>query len=141
MADGALRGTRLGALSYETDENVHLAGRQTVAYDCTCGTTIELPFSLEAEIPAVWECRCGAEALLRGGEWPEKKAVKPQRTHWDMLLERRSIRNSKSCSRSPSRCCAPASMTSGPPTPSPPNQRSTGPGPAARRGARSVGPS
>jgi hypothetical protein len=91
MADGALRGTRLGALSYETDENVHLADRQTVAYDCTCGTTIELPFSLEAEIPAVWECRCGAEALLRGGEWPEKKATKPQRTHWDMLLERRSI--------------------------------------------------
>ncbi len=91
MADGALRGTRLGALSYETDENVRLADRQTVAYDCTCGTSIELPFSLEAEIPAIWECRCGAEALLRGGEWPEKKAQKPQRTHWDMLLERRSI--------------------------------------------------
>jgi hypothetical protein len=91
MADGALRGTRLGALSYETDEGVHLADRQTVFYDCSCGTTIELPFSMEAEIPAVWECRCGAEALLRGGEWPEKKPTKPQRTHWDMLLERRSI--------------------------------------------------
>merc|ERR1712032_28121 len=42
-------------------------------------------------MPAVWECRCGAEALLRGADWPEKKAQKPQRTHWDMLLERRSI--------------------------------------------------
>ena len=31
------------------------------------------------------------EALLRGADWPEKKAQKPQRTHWDMLLERRSI--------------------------------------------------
>ncbi len=91
MADGALRGTRLGTLSYETDEGVRFADRQTVFYDCSCGTTIELPFSMEAEMPAVWECRCGAEALLRGGDWPEKKAQKPQRTHWDMLLERRSI--------------------------------------------------
>ncbi len=91
MADGALRGTRLGTLSYETDEGVRFADRQTVFYDCSCGTTIELPFSMEAEMPAVWECRCGAEALLRGADWPEKKAQKPQRTHWDMLLERRSI--------------------------------------------------
>lgn len=91
MADGALRGTRLGGLSYETDEGVRFAERQAVCYDCSCGTTIELPFSIEAEIPAVWECRCGAEALLRGGQWPEKKPQKPQRTHWDMLLERRSI--------------------------------------------------
>lgn len=91
MADGALRGTRLGALSYETDENVRFADRQMVAYDCSCGNTIELPFSMDAEIPAVWECRCGAEALLRGGVRPEKKPTRPQRTHWDMLLERRSI--------------------------------------------------
>ena len=91
MSDGALRGTRLGTLSYETDENVTLAERQRIYYDCSCGKTIELPFALEAEIPATWQCRCGAEALLRGGEWPERKAVKPVRTHWDMLLERRSI--------------------------------------------------
>ncbi len=91
MSDGALRGTRLGTLSYETDENVTLAERQRVYYDCSCGRTIELPFAIEAEIPALWECRCGAEALLRGGVRPEVKYVKPARTHWDMLLERRSI--------------------------------------------------
>ena len=91
MSDGALRGTRLGTLSYESDENVTLADRQRVYYDCSCGKTIELPFSMEAEIPAVWACRCGAEALLRGGEWPERKPEKPARTHWDMLRERRSI--------------------------------------------------
>jgi len=39
----------------------------------------------------VWECRCGEEALLRDAERPEPKAVKPQRTHWDMLLERRTV--------------------------------------------------
>ena len=85
MADGALRGTRLGALSYETDEGVHFAERQAVYYDCSCGTTIELPFSMEAEMPAVWECRCGAEALLRGADWPEKKPQKPQRTICQLL--------------------------------------------------------
>ena len=52
---------------------------------------IELPFSVEAEIPPTWECRCGADAKLKDGVEVEAKAVKPARTHWDMLLERRSI--------------------------------------------------
>lgn len=91
MSDGALRGTRLGTLSYETDEGVNFAERRMVYYDCSCGKTIELPFSVEAEEPAIWECRCGAEALKRGAERPEKKPGRPVRTHWDMLLERRSI--------------------------------------------------
>ena len=63
--------------------------RQT--YECPNGHKIELPFSVEAEIPPTWECRCGADALLVGGAVPEAKQVKHQRTHWDMLLERRSI--------------------------------------------------
>lgn len=91
MSDGALRGTRLGTLSYETDENVALAERQKVIYDCVCGKEIVLTFSVEAEVPALWDCRCGAQALLRGGERPEPKAERPVRTHWDMLLERRTI--------------------------------------------------
>ena len=50
-----------------------------------------MPFSTEAEIPAVWECRCGAEAIIRDGAKPEAKPTKHVRTHWDMLLERRTI--------------------------------------------------
>ena len=47
--------------------------------------------SVEADVPAVWECpRCGAEALSTSGILREEKAEKPVRTHWDMLLERRS---------------------------------------------------
>ena len=42
------------------------------------------------DVPATWECRCGATAVLRDHEKPEEKPGKPQRTHWDMLLERRS---------------------------------------------------
>lgn len=92
MADGALRGTRLGTTSYESDAGVDLAPRQMTSYDCPAGHTTTLPFSEEAEIPYNWECAtCGATAVLRNGVEPERKADKPARTHWDMLLERRTI--------------------------------------------------
>ena len=39
-----------------------------------------------------WDCRtCGTPALLRDGDGPEAKKTKQARTHWDMLLERRTI--------------------------------------------------
>lgn len=91
MAERALRGTRLGAMSLESDDAVEMAPRQVTEYICPNGHTIVLPFSVEADVPALWECRCGAEALLRNGTRPEPKSVRPQRTHWDMLLERRTI--------------------------------------------------
>jgi hypothetical protein len=91
MSDGALRGTRLGATSYETDAHVELAPRQLVTYDCPNGHIVSMPFSVEAEVPYTWECRCGAEATRRDGEKPEEKPTKHVRTHWDMLLERRTI--------------------------------------------------
>lgn len=91
MADRSLRGMRIGANSLESEEGVELAARTEAYYDCPNGHTIVLPFAAEAEVPVVWECRCGAEALLRDASKPEAKAGKPPRTHWDMLLERRTI--------------------------------------------------
>ena len=42
----------------------------------------------------MWECTvCGAEALRVDGTRPEPKSGKPARTHWDMLLERRSVKD------------------------------------------------
>ena len=39
-----------------------------------------------------WECKFdGSIARLVDGNEPEQKKAKPPRTHWDMLLERRSI--------------------------------------------------
>ena len=67
MAERSLRGTRLGALSLETDEHVVPSERQITTYECPNGHKIELPFSVEAEIPPTWECRCGADARLVGG--------------------------------------------------------------------------
>lgn len=94
MSERALRGTRLGATSYETDRGIDLAPRQTVEYACQNGHRFEVPFSVEAEIPSAWECRfCGQEAMLLDGDEPEEKKTKPTRTHWDMLMERRTRRS------------------------------------------------
>src|SRR5205823_4524082 len=92
MAERALRGTRLGATSYENDRNTDLAPRQEIAFDCPKGHHFTVPFAAEAEVPATWECRvCGTIALTAAGDQPSTKKTKPPRSHWDMLRERRSI--------------------------------------------------
>ncbi len=90
MAERALRGMKIGANSLETDQGVELAPRIEAIYDCPDGRTIVIPFSAEADVPPVWEAPDGGEALLRDATRPEAKPTKPVRTHWDMLLERRS---------------------------------------------------
>lgn len=92
MAERALRGTRLGATSYENDRNTDLAPRQEIAYDCPRGHHFTVPLAVDAEVPATWECRyCGVTALKVDAELPKPKKGKPPRTHWDMLMERRSV--------------------------------------------------
>ena len=92
MAERALRGTRLGSTSYENDRNTDLAPRQEVAFDCPKEHHFTVPFAAEAELPPTWECRvCGAVAFAATGESPTPKKVKPPRSHWDMLLERRTV--------------------------------------------------
>jgi len=91
MAERTLRGARLGGQSFEDERGIEFAARQQVSYTCTQGHDFEITMSIEAEIPAKWECpRCGSEALSAAGVQPAAKAEKPARTHWDMLLERRS---------------------------------------------------
>jgi hypothetical protein len=108
MAERTLRGARLGGQSFEDERGIEFAARQRVAYVCAQGHDFEIPMAAEAEVPSLWECpRCGAEALRRDGERPEPKAEKPARTHWDMLLERRSP-SSKRSSPSGSSCSAAA---------------------------------
>jgi hypothetical protein len=92
MGDRTLRGARLGGQSFEDERGIEFAARQQVGYTCPRGHSFEITMSVEADVPAKWECpRCGAEALSIEGIQPEEKAEKPVRTHWDMLLERRSI--------------------------------------------------
>ena len=92
MGDRTLRGARLGGQSFEDERGIEFAARQQVGYACKQKHVFEITMSTEADVPAVWECpRCGEDALATSGILPEEKAVKPVRTHWDMLLERRSV--------------------------------------------------
>lgn len=94
MAERALRGMRIGAHSMETEANVEFAPRMNARYICPDGHEFEMVFSEDAEVPAVWTCKCSTEALLQDAEWPEPvKPARKQRTHWDMLLERREIKD------------------------------------------------
>lgn len=90
MADRVLRGSRLGAVSYETDRDHDLAPRRMARYRTDNGEEFDVPFADEAEIPGTWLCKNGLEGTLIDGVAPEEKKAKPPRTHWDMLLERRS---------------------------------------------------
>ncbi|MCZ4498214.1 MAG: polymerase-binding protein RbpA [Marmoricola sp.] len=92
MGDRTLRGARLGGQSFEDERGIEFAARQQVGYLCTRGHRFEITMSVEADVPANWECpKCGSEGLSVDGILPEQKVEKPARTHWDMLLERRSL--------------------------------------------------
>ncbi|MEE6178930.1 RNA polymerase-binding protein RbpA [Mycobacterium sp. 050134] len=91
-ADHVMRGSRLGAVSYETARNHDLAPRQIARYRTENGDEFDMPFAADAEVPGTWLCRNGMEGtLIEGGDLAEPKKVKVPRTHWDMLRERRSI--------------------------------------------------
>lgn len=96
MADRSLRGIRLGAQSLQSEEGVVFEERTEHIYECTaCGRDTKLMFAHDAEPPQTWECRtCGAEAVRRIGEKTvevDRSGEKAPRSHWDMLLERRTI--------------------------------------------------
>jgi len=96
MADRSLRGIRLGAQSLQSEEGVVFMERAEHIYTCTsCKRDTKLVFAADAEAPETWECRtCGAEAVLRvGGKTVEvdHSNDKTPRSHWDMLLERRTL--------------------------------------------------
>lgn len=90
MAERVLRGSRMGAVSYETDRDHDLAPRQMVKYQTEDGV-YEVPFAHDAEIPSTWMCKNGQLGTLIEGEGTDAKPAKPPRTHWDMLRERRSL--------------------------------------------------
>ncbi len=91
MAERSLRGSRLGTQSFEDEHGVEMAPRQEVEYVTESGEVFSVTMSVEAEIPTQWEHpKTGALGRLVNGPAPELVEEKPVRTHWDMLLERRS---------------------------------------------------
>ena len=91
MAERVLRGSRLGAVSYENERSQELAARRRVSFVCPEGHQFDKIFAEEADTVAAWDCpQCGRTAQSTDGAVPEPKKVKPVRTHWDMLMERRT---------------------------------------------------
>ncbi len=95
MADRSLRGMRLGSQSLQSEEGVEFASRRKSVYQTEDGKTFDVMFSSDAEIPEVWSSpRTGQEGRLVGDDGDlvktEEAEVKAPRTHWDMLLERRT---------------------------------------------------
>ena len=91
MAERSLRGMSIGAKSLESDDNVDFAARKDVTYVCPQGHRTILPLSADVEAPESWECRCGQIAHREDVyDVADENGSKPQRTHWDMLMERRT---------------------------------------------------
>ena len=92
MADRVLRGSRLGAVSYENERSQEPAARIRIEFDCPHGHHFGVVFAQEADLPVTWDCTsCGETALAVNGVAPAPRASKPVRTHWDMLIERRTV--------------------------------------------------
>ena len=92
MAERALRGARLGGQSFEDERGVEMAPRQEIEYGCAEGERFMVTMSTEADVPLEWEHPKSGKLgrWVDGGDeaGKEEKAV---RSHWDMLLERRSV--------------------------------------------------
>lgn len=91
MAERALRGARLGAQSFEDERGVEMAPRQQVEYVLADGTRFEVTMSVEADVPDEWvDTRTGQTGRRVDLAGDDGQGNNAPRTHWDMLLERRS---------------------------------------------------
>jgi hypothetical protein len=86
---------RLGSQSLQSEEGVEFASRRKSVYQTEDGTTFEVVFAADAEIPEVWQSpKTGQEGRLVADDGSlvktEEAETKAPRTHWDMLLERRT---------------------------------------------------
>ncbi|MFT4123589.1 MAG: RNA polymerase-binding protein RbpA [Microbacteriaceae bacterium] len=95
MADRSLRGVRLGTQSMQSEDGVEFSPRKRCSYRTADGEEFEVVFAAEAEVPEEWESPKSGKTgvLLDGAGAPVETGQgeqKPARTHWDMLMERRT---------------------------------------------------
>ena len=91
MAAGAIRGSRIGAGPMGEAERGEAAPRKSVTYFCSRDHETILQFSVEAEVPASWDCpRCGMPASVDEQNRPTAPKIEPYKTHLAYVKERRS---------------------------------------------------
>jgi hypothetical protein len=76
---------------YLIQPTANTVARAETTYTCSLGHTFTKVFAADAKVPGTWDCpHCGgigtSESMGGQGATP---AV--NRTHWDMILERRSL--------------------------------------------------
>ena len=92
MRSTTVRTSGLGSKSVENDRDVALSPRRQLGFDCLEHHGFSIVFSNEAQLPTAWECPiCWVSSVRSDGVVAEAKDVKPIRTHWDRLRERRSL--------------------------------------------------
>lgn len=96
MADRTLKGSRIGSTSLQGEHGVELAPRKQVTYVTHEGKHFSVTFEIDAEEPPEWfDPRTGDIGFLeddagRAAQAEFDQRDEQQRTHWDMLLERRT---------------------------------------------------
>ncbi len=94
MSQQSMRGMRLGSQSLESEIGVNYSARQTHTFICVAGHETKLVFAADAELPQTWQCKsCNKQAvLIEEGKVVSLEAIEEKipRSHWEMLLERRS---------------------------------------------------
>ena len=68
------------------------ADRVDITFTCESGHDFVKVFAADADLPSSWDCpRCGAIATRDSNTATQEEAVN-NKTHWDMVLERRSTK-------------------------------------------------
>jgi hypothetical protein len=79
-------------MTAEVAEPDVFAPRVTVSYGCERDHSFSLTFAEDAPAPSHWDCpRCGQLALRTDGGPAAAPPTKAARSHWDRLLQRRTI--------------------------------------------------
>jgi len=94
LAQQTMRGIRLGTQSLESEVGVNYSPRTKYQFLCPNGHSSEIVFAQDAEMPETWQCKSCSEfgTLLKDGVpiTLSITEIKTPKSHWDMLLERRS---------------------------------------------------
>jgi len=67
-----------------------IAERIEVTYTCPLNHSFNLVFAADISVPGLWDCpHCGKNAT-NNSQAVAEEATEESRTHWDMVLERRT---------------------------------------------------
>jgi hypothetical protein len=74
------------------ESNEAYAPRVKIQFGCTHEHEFTLTFAHDADLPTQWDCpRCGQTASRLDGTPAPVVQTKPPLSHWDRLLQRRSL--------------------------------------------------